>query len=188
MALIVEDGTIVTNANSYASLSTVRSYALLRGVTLSATDSVVEAQVIKSMDYIESFRNMFQGSKVESNQSLQFPRCLPYINSSSSYPYYQNPTASLYGIIIDGFQIGADEIPKVLVDCLCQCVMFVHSGFDFNPKPNQKFVTKEKVGAIQQEYSEKIKISDDVKPPPLIMDMLQQLFDTNRGLLTTERA
>ena len=52
MALIVEDGTGVTNANSYADLATIRAYAEARQVTLPA-DPNLEAMVFKAMDYLE---------------------------------------------------------------------------------------------------------------------------------------
>jgi hypothetical protein len=52
MALIVEDGTGVTGANSYADLATIRAYAEARQVTLPA-DPNLEAMVFKGMDYLE---------------------------------------------------------------------------------------------------------------------------------------
>ena len=52
MALIVEDGTGVSGANSYADLVTIRTYAEARQVTLPA-DPNLEAFVFKGMDYLE---------------------------------------------------------------------------------------------------------------------------------------
>ena len=52
MALIVEDGTGVSGANSYADLATIRAYAEARQVTLPA-DPNLEAFVLKGMDYLE---------------------------------------------------------------------------------------------------------------------------------------
>lgn len=52
MALIVEDGTGVSGANSYADLATIRAYAEARQVTLPA-DPNLEAFVFKGMDYLE---------------------------------------------------------------------------------------------------------------------------------------
>lgn len=54
MALIVEDGTGVASANTYADLAAVRTYAALRGVILSADDAVLEPMVHKSMDYLDT--------------------------------------------------------------------------------------------------------------------------------------
>lgn len=42
MAIIVEDGTGVTGANSYISLADARTYATNRGFELSADDTIAE--------------------------------------------------------------------------------------------------------------------------------------------------
>lgn len=53
MALIVEDGTGVVGANSYADLTYLRDFAVVRGAALSNDDAAVEAQAIRAMDYLE---------------------------------------------------------------------------------------------------------------------------------------
>lgn len=53
MALVVEDGTGVSGADSFADLATIRAYATKRGVTLSADDAVLEPLAYKAMDYLE---------------------------------------------------------------------------------------------------------------------------------------
>jgi len=74
MALIIEDGTIVAGADSYATLAVLRAYALKRGVTLSAVDADLEVLAIKAMDYIGSFEDKFQSARTDPvNQLLSFP-------------------------------------------------------------------------------------------------------------------
>ena len=53
MALVVEDGTGVAGADSYADLTSLRAYAAKRGVTLSVDDAVLEPFAYTAMDYLE---------------------------------------------------------------------------------------------------------------------------------------
>ena len=80
MTLIVEDGSIVENANSYVSVDDARTFASLRGVTLPASDAEVEVLLIKATDFIEAQRLRFQGSKVNQDQALQWPRTGVYVD------------------------------------------------------------------------------------------------------------
>ena len=93
MTLIVEDGSIVENANSYVSVDDARTFASLRGVTLPASDAEVEVLLIKATDFIEAQRLRFQGSKVNQDQALQWPRT---------------------GVYVDGFEVASDSIPYEL--------------------------------------------------------------------------
>lgn len=183
MTLIVENGTNVPNANSYADLTYIRAYALNRGVTLSVVDADVEAMVFKSMDYIESVASNYQGTKTYTAptytpQSLQFPRSAilyqsiyprtanylfnPYLNPNYDpdfYPYvnYDGIKPSpIRGIMIDCVRIANNIIPQTLKDLLCQCVLATNIGIDFaNYGQEQKFAIMEKVGPLEAQYSDK---------------------------------
>jgi hypothetical protein len=74
VAIVVEDGTVVANANSYLSVADVPLFTLERGVTLSATDSVVEVQLVKAKDYINSREHHFVGARKSAAQTLAWPR------------------------------------------------------------------------------------------------------------------
>jgi hypothetical protein len=76
MTLIVEDGTIVADANSYISTTDYIAYALARGVVVAPEDA--EVQLIKAMDYLET--RVYQGVLVEDDQPLLQPRDYVYIN------------------------------------------------------------------------------------------------------------
>jgi protease II len=89
MALIVEDGSLVANANSYITLAEYKAWADARGLTYSADDTTVEQQILRAMDYLE--RIEYIGNKANENQPLQWPR-----------------TEAL----IDGYYADATEIPK----------------------------------------------------------------------------
>ena len=71
MALIVEDGSGVENANTYASIAYVQQYADARGIDIVVT----EPHIITSMDFIEGLS--FVGTKIS---GLQWPRNKAKIN------------------------------------------------------------------------------------------------------------
>lgn len=134
MALVVEDGTGVANANSYETLDGIRAYALARGVTLSATDSVVEAQAHKAMDFLEAQRGRYQGDKSDPANSLQFPRT---------------------GLKLDCVEIDDDVIPAILVQAQCRLVMEQHAGVDLTPTRTEGFIVEDTTGPLTTKYSDK---------------------------------
>lgn len=142
MALVVEDGTIVENANSYATLTQIRDYAISRGVTLSNVDATLESQVHAAMLYLEALRAKYKGVKVSSTQSLQWPRL---------------------GAYVDGFAVESNEIPIELVKALYELVLANEAGIDLMPTVEGAFVVKEKVGPIETEYSESVGTSSQPK-------------------------
>lgn len=127
MTITVEDGSIVTGANSYASEAELTAFALARGVTLVKT---VEQLLIESMDYTESLN--FQGAKATKDQDLQWPRT---------------------GVYIDNFTVGTREIPKELINAqLTTCI-----AIDQGNAPNAVLtsgVKREKVDVIETEYQD----------------------------------
>lgn len=139
MTLIIEDGSIVVNANSYVTVAEARAYALARGVTLSAVDSELEADLVLSMDYLESKGSCYKGVKTDpENQELQWPR---------------------YGAKIDGLIFPSDSIPKYLKNAQMQLSIEKYNDVDLMPTANEPFIIKEKVSVIETEYSEKINTS-----------------------------
>lgn len=127
MTIIVEDGTIVANSNSYASEAQLTSFALARGITLVLTE---EQLLIQAMDYTESQK--FQGGKATQDQSLQWPRT---------------------GVSIDGFAIGTREIPKELITAQLTTAIAIDQG----NSPEAVLtagIKKEKVDVIETEYQD----------------------------------
>lgn len=134
MALIIEDGSIVTNANSYITLAEARSFALDRGVTLSTDDDVLSALIFKAMDFLESKK--YQGAKVNTNQSLSWPR---------------------YNVFIDGYYADSSVIPKELKNACCQLVMdSVSNVIQPNIPVSQEGALKSKSvdGVVKKEFYE----------------------------------
>ena len=104
MAIVVEDGTIVSGANSYVSEAELTTYATARGVTLTGD---TEELLIKAMDYVEQLS--FKGFKRLSTQPLQFPRA---------------------NLVIDDYLIDLDVIPTILKEGLMEVAMSIDNGED----------------------------------------------------------
>lgn len=75
MALIIEDGNGLDNADSYIDTAFADAYFLKRGVTEWADLTNKEALIVRAMDYIEN-NYTFIGSKLLETQSLSFPRVI----------------------------------------------------------------------------------------------------------------
>lgn len=74
MAFIVEDGTIVVDANAFAAVAFVDAYFADRAIAAwTGVQAVKEAAIIKATDYINN-RFLFKGDKVDDDQALEFPR------------------------------------------------------------------------------------------------------------------
>lgn len=155
MALIIETGSIVTGANSYVTAEEARAYALSRGIALSADDSVLEPQLVKAMDFLESHRERFQGAKVAKEQRLQWPRS---------------------GAVVDGFDVEETEIPQLLKDAQCQLTIDLSAGEDLMPNSDGREVIRKKVDVIETEYSSQ---GGPVKPVfAKAMALIEPLFQS----------
>ena len=132
MSLIVETGAIVTDANSYVSLPDCRTYAAGRALALPALDADLEPLLISAMDYLESKRSQYQGTKTSPlTQALQWPRT---------------------GVYIDCMEIGSDVIPKELKDAQCRLACEQFAGVNIMPTKTGPFVTEETVGPLTTKY------------------------------------
>lgn len=133
MTLIVEDGSIVANANSYITVSEYTDWADARfgsgRDTAPATDANVEALVFRAMDYFEA--QNFQGYKSIESQSLQWPRA---------------------NVVIDGYTIGSNEIPKEVKQSIYELAYTEEQGEGELNAVDRK-VIREKVASIEVEYS-----------------------------------
>ncbi len=131
--IIVEDGSIVANANSYNSEAELTAYASDRGITLTGTPADL---LIKSMDYTES--RSFIGSKSTEAQGTQWPRFSAYI---------------------DGYLIDSSSIPVELKAAQLATAVAIDQGYD-PLAPIVRGVKKKKVGPIEVEYQDNASGSD----------------------------
>jgi len=93
MSLIKEDGSIVTDADTYVSITDLAAYAVNYGATLPTTDAGKETLLRKAMDYLARYTEKWKGTRVDDAQSLDWPRS---------------------GVYVDGVLRAEDEIPREL--------------------------------------------------------------------------
>lgn len=76
MALVVEDGTGLSDAESYASVAAADAYATARGLTWSGTDAAKEQALRRATTWLDGrYRGRWPGTKVRLRlQALDWPR------------------------------------------------------------------------------------------------------------------
>lgn len=170
MALIVEDGTGLTNSQTYASAVLARSYATLRGITLPAAPAdpapdPVEVWLIQAMDYLNSLS--FVGKRATATQALDWPRVLCWTWAPSAVA------------------LAAD-----LISAQCQLVIELSNGVDLLPTTEGgaagQFVVREKVDVIETQYSERL---GTLNTPTLrkVNALLRDLVVNGSGTVRTVR-
>lgn len=136
MALIVEDGTGVANANTYGTLVGARAYASDRGVTLSVDDAIVSSQLILAMDYLEG--QDYVGRPVSFTQALSWPRSQVQFDPDNPFP--------------------DNEIPPQLISAEYQLVIEQFNGIELEPSVDHEegFIIEDKVDVLLTKFSEKV--------------------------------
>lgn len=72
--LIIEDGSIVENSNSFVTDEEFKAYANIEGSSVPATQPDREALLIVAMKYITAKEDKYKGCRVKGEQELSFPR------------------------------------------------------------------------------------------------------------------
>ena len=90
MALIIEDGTLVTDADSWVTVAELGTHASAIGAT-APTGTDAEEALRQAARHIGSLEPRLKGARVERDQSLAFPR---------------------KNVTIDGWEWSKDEIPR----------------------------------------------------------------------------
>ncbi len=141
MPLVVEDGSNVAGANSYIDLVFLNAYATARGYELPTDDADKEQLVILATDYLEHFRDKYQGTKANTDQVLQWPR---------------------KDVTVDGLEVEEDAIPIELQNAQAQLVIEQNLGIKLYPVPASSSsttttptgeITQQTIGPITVKYS-----------------------------------
>ena len=140
MTLVVENGSIVSGANTYASVATADAYHTGRGNTawVDADSEVKEPAILRAMDYIEAqnWLGMAYSGPVGGvgYQPLQWPRVDVYVG---------------------GFELAYDEIPPKVISALCEAALveLVTPGALSVAIERGGAVIREKVDVIETEYA-----------------------------------
>lgn len=149
MTIVVEDGTVVSGANSYVSEAEFTTFYTARNTTLSG-DYTNEELLTLAMDYIESLR--YKGVKRIYDQDLQWPRVDVYI---------------------DGYYNDVDNIPKELKNGQMQAAIAIDAGNSPQQLSPRKTV-REKVGELEVEYASG---SSSVIIDPKVMAFLYKILE-----------
>ena len=86
MALIVETGTGLPNADSYITLADARVYAANYGLALPADDAEAEIALREGCQYIELQESRYTGYRVSTSQALAWPRTDAVNGFGAQYP------------------------------------------------------------------------------------------------------
>jgi hypothetical protein len=159
MALIVEDGSLVENSDSYVNSTTIEGFLTERGIlsdTL-ATQAQREAMALRAMDFLNT--QDYLGRRVDNNQSLSFPRS---------------------GIkLSDNRSLASNEIPQELKDAQCWLIYYIDAGTD--PSSTQaQLVKREKVDTLEIEYQDGGAFSPvSISSMPNVKKLLKYLVANN---------
>lgn len=164
MAIIVEDGTIVPNANSYNSDADYTAYALARGITIGADAAAREIELIRATDYVDNELTRMQSKTEPANQSLRYPQIGSYAN---------------------GVLVGKNTIPQELKRAQLEAAISVFKG-DFDIVPTAKNIKSEQLANLKTEYFEGVNIEPKSQSADVYLDMLSPtvggtMFSVVRG-------
>jgi hypothetical protein len=95
MPIVVEDGTGLVGANSYASFADWTAYWADRGGAPAGVQADVEAALVKGADYL-GLRYRFVGQRLSASQGLEWPRV---------YAYRGNPAFDAHCVPIEGVPV-----------------------------------------------------------------------------------
>lgn len=149
MALIVEDGTGLINANSYATIADANEYFSDRAIT--AWDDLDDDEektpaLIRAADYIDrTYRRQWAGVKYRSEQRLDWPRNYVPMQDLN----LQSQVTPSY-LVIDFFPLT--PLPQLLKECQCMVALKLAQGEDLDPDLGPP-VIRETVGPITTEYA-----------------------------------
>lgn len=133
MALIVEDGTIVTGADSYISLIDAKALAAKYGWVLPDDDASAEAALRNGANYIGLQEDMLCGTRVSAAQSLSYPR---------------------KGVKLYGYPVAEDVIPQQVITAQIAAAVEYGKGTDVRASSDGRITTHEEVvGAVVVEYA-----------------------------------
>jgi hypothetical protein len=134
MTLVIEDGSIVSGADSYVTISEYTAWANKRfgasRSTAPSSDGDTEALIYRATDYFES--QSFKGFIVEDGQPMQWPRSW---------------------VVIDGYSVENSEIPKEVKTAIYELAYAQETGAG-QMNQIERAKKKTKVDVIEVEYAD----------------------------------
>ena len=136
MALIIEDGSGRSDAESYVSLADCDAYHSARAnSSWTGDEAAKEAALLEATAFVEdSYRGLWRGVRSKWEQALSWPR---------------------FGVIDqDGFQVASDSLPSLLQAAVCEAALRAIEG-DLTPDLDRGGqIKRQKVDVIETEYKE----------------------------------
>lgn len=136
MALVIEDGSGRSDAETYVSLTDCDAYHAGRGNSAwTGEDAVKEAALREATSFVEdSYRGLWRGVRAKWKQALSWPR---------------------FGVVDqDGFNIANDSIPTLLMDAVCEAALRAIQS-DLTPDLDRGGeIKRQKVDVIETEYKD----------------------------------
>ena len=158
MALIVETGAGLANADSFVTLANARTIALNYGVTLPALDADAEVALRQGCQYLMLSESRFSGSRVSASQALPWPR----VGASNQY----------------GFEYSETDIPVQLSYAQVFAAAEFAKGTDVRATDDGKAIASEAVsGAVSVSYFDNGKTGESV--------IITRAMDALKPLLTS---
>ena len=130
--LIIEDGSQVAGSNSFLTDAEYVSYAAARGLTIGVDAPTREIELILAVDYLTSIESRFKGTRVESDQSLLYPR---------------------RNVIIFSDLFDQDSIPIQLKNSQAEAAIAANSQLLLTNETNEN-IQSEKVDVISRSFFE----------------------------------
>lgn len=166
MSLVVEDGTGLSTAESYISVTDADTYFTARGVTAWTGSTTVKEQALrKATDYLlQRYRSRWQGVRMLSTQALDWPRA---------------------NVCVDGYYVASDAVP-VPVERACAELALKTLSDDLSPDLDRGGeVASESVGPVAVSY---FAGADPRKVFTAIDDMLAPFLTGGRAVAALSRA
>jgi ABC-type hemin transport system ATPase subunit len=159
MALVIEDGTQIENANSYATDAEFSAYAAARNFTIPALEADRDVLMIKAMDYLADMESEMKGVRVSSSQAVSYPRS---------------------DVLTYGFIVNSDAIPQSLKNAQMEAAIAAYT---------QELLSNAVVNNVQSEAVDVISTSyfdggndSRIKLDRVIAQLKHLLIDNNQLL------
>lgn len=133
MAIIVEDGTGLSTAQTYASVATANAYHTARGNTSwTGTDAAKEYALTRAAQALDGrYSQYWPGYRYSETQALDWPRT--------------------DAVDIDGYDL--DGLPQGIVDACCEAALIELVTAGSLSEEEELGVKREKAGSVEVEYT-----------------------------------
>ena len=160
MTLVVEDGTGLSNANSFISLAYANTYFTDKAISAwTGSDKAKEAALIRATAYL-TIAYIWKGSKINGrSQALAFPR------------------SGVYDL--EGYEVAENAVPSEIQKAAAELALLeLITPSTLNPAVKlSERVSREQIGQISVEYvNSNISASADITVVPYVMNLISGLI------------